>query len=79
MRAINTTRPLGDTYFGMKGSSSQIDYICLPQSAQVLVQWVQKWKRTAETTRAFVNVLDHVPLVMKLQVVAPVNLTLLRE
>eukprot|EP00959_Pyramimonas_sp_CCMP1952_P140577 2941801-Pyramimonas_sp.AAC.1 len=79
MQAINTTQRVGNTYFGMGGASSQIDYICVPQSAGVLVEWAKAWHRTAEAARASPAILDHVPVVAKIRIVPPLNQLPLRE
>eukprot|EP00959_Pyramimonas_sp_CCMP1952_P463314 9484723-Pyramimonas_sp.AAC.1 len=79
MMAVNTSWGVGDIYYGMKCASSQIDYICIPQSARGLVKWTAAWRRTVEKTRAMAAALDHVPVVTKLQIVAAVSQQPLRE
>ncbi|CAK0853967.1 unnamed protein product [Prorocentrum cordatum] len=79
MQLINTTHRVGNTFFGMGGASSQIDYICAPQSAGVLVEWAKAWHRTAEAARASPAILDHVPVVAKIRIVPPLNQLPLRE
>ncbi|CAK0882744.1 unnamed protein product [Prorocentrum cordatum] len=73
LTAVNTHWDSGHTFFGMGGSSSQIDFVCLPQSALKLVRWTCTWRRTGESIRAMNAILDHVLVVVKFLAVAPVD------
>ena len=76
--AINTFSPCGNTFEGNSGAS-QIDYILVPTAARPLVKWTATWRRAAQEGRAMAAVLDHIPIVLKMKMVPPIDITPLRE
>eukprot|EP00974_Lingulodinium_polyedra_P103151 9985976-Lingulodinium_polyedra.AAC.1 len=70
MAAVNTHRRVGKTYYGPSGAS-MIDYLCVPQAAVPMVKWVAAWRDTAQKLRAMAGILDHVPVVMMIDMFPP--------